>query len=838
MPSENIKTINIISEFLLKPTSNNFIKIFEYVRTQKEINWEVYEKDIEKKLNSFTFDHSTYHDFIKELWIELSYFDFNDIIVQSTDFSEEEKKPIKSSGTKLPPNFTENIGKAIGGMIESKRELSGGNLIGKDGSLVRSFSFFQTIRRLHDHNIFNDITQKHLQNVDDKAQSFSSILAQLLIKEENPLLHYYDKQASYRSDRKDLSEDSISFLSVFIMKCLSDGIEKEDGAIDEVEKIDLLMQCFFLKLFFGKYHHKTLCQKYLNKILSKLSYKNNLLKFENSYSNFFNNKIESNLFIALLSMFSVNFFHTVPQAALTIFLRELLLGFYDIDEIGNSNNQFVYFCKVIACIIVNNFSHGQKNSYLISVEERPDFNEEGLECIDKILRAYLGMLQLMFSVKGVKKETLETYNFKINKSLYIPPSISFDLFKGSNYGIDWYFDQIDMDVSESAINRNIIGTYLIRNANNQNKVYAVNPFPTFTLNDLSSMEFNFFDDDIEFYDLEEFTKSIYCLPLWLEPYQSLSFDDANKYNYLAQITNSNLLRKNGLEDFGPVCFLANYLNMIFETYGRNRLDLKKEKKKEKIHFKKEKIHFNTIDFKKNYKALSSNPKYQSELYIFNVIFNTGIISNEFLEENFGVLEQQCLKSIIESVNSNEKLNNNKSNIAFFADNLLWIKKVNDNCYKTMSSIREEIISSIPNDDDTGITTGIMARLRNVGEELRPKLVESLIDYIKNNTHIKNKYFVQNNNLNSYGVSSWSYIVDQIIQLNDADFKSFINQLSDELHIKYVTKIRKLNRKLSKDFIRQTKILNIATHGENLRLKEVSAVFEFISSEIYFGEFIK
>jgi hypothetical protein len=835
MPSENIKTINTISDFLLKPTSNNFIKIFEYVRTQKKINWEVFEKDIEKKLNSFTFDHSTYQDFIEELWIELSYFDFNDIITQSTDFSEEEKKPIKSSGEEvkpnLPPNFIENMGKAMGDMIDSKRELSGGNLVDKDGNLIRSFAFFQTIRRLHDHNIFNDITQKNLQNVDDKAQSFSSILAQLLIKEENPLLHYYDKQASYRSDRKDLSEDSISFLSVFIMKCLSDGIEKEDGAIDEVEKIDLLMQCFFLKLFFGKYHHKTLCQKYLNKILFKLSYKDNLFKFENSYSNFFDNKINSNMFIGMLAIFSPYFFHTVPQAALTIFLRELLLGYYDLDGIENSNNQFVHFCKVIACLIVNNFSHGQKNSYSINVEERPGFNEGAPEYIDKILRVYLGMIQSMFSLKKVKKETLETYNFKINKSLYIPPSISFDLFNGSNYDIDWYFDQIDMDVAESAINRNIIGTYLIRNANNQSEVYAVNPFPTFTSNDLRSMEYNFFDDDSEFYDLEEFTKSIYCLPLWLEPYQSLSFDNANKYNYLAQITNLNLLTKNGLEDFGPVCFLANYLNMIFETYARSRSDREQENKTEKIHF-------NIIDFKKNYNALSSNPKYKSELNVFNEIFNTGLISPEFLNENFGVLEYQCLYSIMESVNSNKKLNNNKSKIAFFADDLLWIKKINDNCYKTISSIREEIISSIPNDDDTGITTGIMARLRSVLEELRPKPVESLIDYIKNNKHIKNKYFVQNNNLNVYGVGSWSYIVDQIIQLNDADFKSFINQLSDELHIKYVTKISKLNSKLSKDFIRQTKTLNIGAHGENLRLKEVVGVFEFISTEIYFGEFIK
>ena len=72
MISENINTINTISEFLLKPTSKNFIKIFKYVRTQKEINWQIYEKDIEKKLNIFIFDHENYQDFTEDLWNELS----------------------------------------------------------------------------------------------------------------------------------------------------------------------------------------------------------------------------------------------------------------------------------------------------------------------------------------------------------------------------------------------------------------------------------------------------------------------------------------------------------------------------------------------------------------------------------------------------------------------------------------------------------------------------------------------------------------------------------------------------------------------------------------------
>jgi hypothetical protein len=49
---KQINSINPISAFFSDPTSKKFIEIFAYLKLKKEINWEVYQGDIEKTLNT------------------------------------------------------------------------------------------------------------------------------------------------------------------------------------------------------------------------------------------------------------------------------------------------------------------------------------------------------------------------------------------------------------------------------------------------------------------------------------------------------------------------------------------------------------------------------------------------------------------------------------------------------------------------------------------------------------------------------------------------------------------------------------------------------------------
>ena len=49
------KPINELSEFFQEPTSQNFIKIFDYIKSNKNIKWKIYEKEVNKVLKNNQF---------------------------------------------------------------------------------------------------------------------------------------------------------------------------------------------------------------------------------------------------------------------------------------------------------------------------------------------------------------------------------------------------------------------------------------------------------------------------------------------------------------------------------------------------------------------------------------------------------------------------------------------------------------------------------------------------------------------------------------------------------------------------------------------------------------
>lgn len=808
---KQINSINPISAFFLDPTSKKFIEIFAYLKLKKEINWEVYQGDIEKTLNTIKFDHKNYQSFLEELWVEFSHFDFNGMILESIDFS----NPEKDGHVEIKPELKKEISEALGQYIKASEEIRGGNLLGKNNKLLRSFDFFQIVPRILKKKIFDDISQKHLQIIDDKALKFSSILTRLLTEEDNDQLKYYDNQAHYCSDRVDFPQDGMSLISVFIFKCIFDGLEKEESSLETIQKVDFIFQCMVFKLLLGKHHHKTLCQEYFNKILHKQSLKKDLLIFDNSYANFLDED-DYSLYFCQLTNFSSWLFHTVPQAALTIFLRELLAIYHEYDDRSDDENWFLNYCFVLAVQINGDFSHGMKNEYLIV-----SYAEESKEELEWLLKAF-NLLMGSDTSAGFKDEP---ENIQLNKALYVPPSISFKILTGAYSEIDWYFREIGLEGKITAFNKNIIGNYLIRNATNQSNDFAVNPFPK-GFSGLDALEYiKFFADDEPYFDLDTLTNSPYCIPLFLQGYADYFSYDIQKFSHYSKITDLTLLKQNGLENYSPTCFVVNFLNMLIDQAARNNGESKSDKK----------IHFNIKSFKSHYEFLKSDSEYKSELHIFHMLLNTDLISDELIEKNYGVLEQQCLISIMKSVDSAEKKKNINSNVTYLSDDLHWIKLISDDCYKIMASIREEINSKEKSNNE-GESIGIIARLRSVAEELRPTVIESLINFIKKHKHIKDKYFSRNNNFNSYGIQSFSYLVDTTHKMNTLDFNSFKDTLSEQSHIDCVRRIRDFDKQLVRDFLRQTSSLNSGSHN-NLRPKEVMSIYEFISKEKYFGKII-
>ena len=71
------------------------------------------------------------------------------------------------------------------------------------------------------------------------------------------------------------------------------------------------------------------------------------------------------------------------------------------------------------------------------------------------------------------------------------------------------------------------------------------------------------------------------------------------------------------------------------------------------------------------------------------------------------------------------------------------------------------------------------------------------------------------------------------------YQRFKSLISDHKQISYLEGIRQLDVRLTYDFMRQTKILNDASHRNgSLRAMEAHSVFQFICKKDLFGQFIK
>ena len=111
--------INQISRFLIKPTSQNLIKLFENFKTRYvySYNYKELDKSLEKTIEKLKFDHDNLNEFKEELWQQLAYFEF-DYIIWSTLADEIED----GSNDKTKAELNDNIA------IKNDKEAENDNL--------------------------------------------------------------------------------------------------------------------------------------------------------------------------------------------------------------------------------------------------------------------------------------------------------------------------------------------------------------------------------------------------------------------------------------------------------------------------------------------------------------------------------------------------------------------------------------------------------------------------------------------------------------------------------------------------------------------------------------
>mgnify|MGYP007072010364 CR=1 FL=1 len=829
------KPINELSEFFQEPTSQNFIKIFDYIKSNKNIKWKIYEKEVNKVLKNTQFNHQNYETFLNHLWEQLSYFDFESLICNSIIYESEEEGLSKTDNelihTAGQKESYKEIKKMTSSLIAEEEEITGGEIKFNNGLASKPFTFFQLINRIKKGIPDSDLLSKHLDKLNNKAEDISTLLLRLFVEDKNNSIKHYDLAADYHEDRVDFPTESLEIISPFMFKFIYQGIEKEDKPIDRLEGFELIVNFIFLKLILGQYHHKTLCQKYLNKIFEKVKFKKDLLKFNNTYSNLFLNKSIEKTFLEILKKSSYSL-HKVSQAALTIFVRESLRIYYNSDS-GKElslHNRFLVHCVAMSGFFINNFSHGKKNESLSTklspVKEIPEFEKLAFNFS-------LSVFYLLTST--IDREELDPNekpqkDLKFNKSIYIAPSISIDILEKQYPSIDEYFEELEVEKEDfRALNLNLMIKYLIKNANDNNKNYTLNPFskPNGRI-DVDLLQWPIFSPDEPDFDLNLFSSNIYALPLFLEGYENYFKYSEDQFDNYLQITNIDFFKQYGLESYNPLCFVLHFIYLLLQIQ-----DLKNIKKP------MVNIRFNIKNFKDNFSLLSSDKSFTSELYLFNDFLNSQLCSPEIINESFGVLERQCLILIKEQSEAGKKPKSSH-NLAFLdRDKLEWIKSINPTTHEEMFKVREEIISAL-NKDHATEDIGWGGKLRIITENLMPDTLRNLIKFINHNRPtIRDKFFSDNKRLTTYGVASYSYLIHTINKMEEEVYQRFKSLISDKNQISFLEGIRQLDVRLTNDFMRQTKMLNDASHRNgSLRPTEANAVFEFLSREDLFGQIIK
>ena len=863
---ENTKEINKITKFLNSPTSHNFISLFDELQTNPgKTNWQNIDLPIEETLEKLDFKHDSFKEFNNDLWDQLAHFSFEGVIYESsiadqinaipgetTDESfkrmeEESKAKNQKEDDALDPNKSQKIQEVIRGWLRARESVEGPDLSLDENNCInrplRFFTHFERIKNSIEPSIDN-ITYNTLSN---KSKEFSNLLVSLLTNEKNKSLDRLDKLAGFYDKRTDFPTDSLNFLSPIILKFIYLGISKEEK-IEIEKKIDIIYEFIFLKLFFGKFHHKILCQKYINKILEKLNLKKDLILFNNSYSSF---SKDSNFLMGfytwnnLSATFPINF-NTIPQAAITLLLREMNYFSYENSLEKDGNYEIIGLCGVISLNIQNGCKNvSPKINHIIQDEmERED--------LDKIATSLANLQHRFFGWDdGIKKsekvDNIENKNtVNINDDTYVCPSLAHDIMT-SWYEFDDYCKIYKKENEDNPIytgyNIDTIVKSFLRLNEKEEYDYEINPFPLIYKDAIQFLH-NFFPTD-SFYSLIKEKQNIFCLPCWLEGYFSIfsSYSGDKKFYEYQKIFDKNIFVKSGLEDFYSLCFVINFNNMLFES-------LNKESKK---------IYFDIHKFKEDYKYMMNSKNLKHEQIFFHEILDYFI--DEKVIEKFGILQKQFLKSLL--LKSDKNLKNNFNSPLSRFNKCRWLENINKDIYEKLEGIKIYINNL---DDNTKLNKDHLNNLntyihqmRLYIEELMPDRIKKLFDFInaqnyaedKKDENIKNtkQSILKLLNMKSFkpyetgnyalGTIKYFLLNTSKLNVNDYKYKKVDSLMTKGLKTTFKN-VCTLDHEIIRQFGRVVDIANASAHANknDELIGDARYVIDFILNERQFGKIIK
>lgn len=851
---ENTKEINKITEFLNSPTSHNFISLFDELQTKpKKTNWLNIDLPIEETLEKLDFKHESFKEFNNDLWEQFAHFSFEDVIYESSvadqinaipgetsDESfermiaeDESKVKNQKEDDVLEPKYNQEIQEAISNWMDAKESLEGIDLRLDENNCVnrplRFFTNFERIKNSIDPSTDN-ITYNTLSN---KSKEFSNLLVSLLTNEKNNSFERLDKLASFYDKRTDFPKDSLNFLSPIILKFIYLGISKEEK-IEIQKKIDIIYEFIFLKLFFGKFHHKILCQKYINKILEKLNLKKDLILFNNSYSSFSKDPNFLMWFYTwnnVSATFPVNF-NTMPQAAITLLLREMNFFSYENSLEKDGNYEIIGLCGVIALDIQNIYKNVSPE---INHIWQDDIKKENL----KNIAAALQSLQ-HHVLPGAIKESEKVNNTEDNKNTvninddtYVCPSLAHDIMNWYNlYEFESYCDiykkENDGGPFWTDYNKNIIVQSFLRLNEKKEYDYEINPFPLIYKDKISYID-SFFPED-SFNILIKEKQNIFCLPFWLEGYFYVfsSFMGDKKFYEYQKIFDKNIFLKNGLEDFYSLCFVINFNNMLFES-------LNKESKK---------IYFDIHRFQEDYKYMMSSKNFNHEQIFFHEILKC--FEDKKIIEKFGILQGGFLRSLL--LKSDKNLKNNFNSPLSRFNKCCWLENINKDIYEKLEVIKI-YINNLDNNtklnkDDLNILNTHLIQMRLCLEELMPGRIKKFFDFINAQPSILkllNMKSFKPYDTGNYSLGNIKYFLlnTSKLNVNDYKYKKIDNLMTKGLKTPFKN-ICALDHEIIKQFGRVVDIANASAHANknDELIGDARYVIDFILNERQFGKIIE
>lgn len=830
--TEKIPSINNFNKFIQEPNSKNFINVFNDINTDYyEFNASELKIDVESLTNNIIFNHDNYHEFSKELWEALTKFDFSWIIIDSF---QEKKQEASNESPPLDQETLDALRDNAYKMAEGDSILKGGTLNiepQKEEKVNRAFSFFNIINLLDDDHI-----KKNFQTpLNNKAKKLTNILSTLGAENNHPFIKQYDSNAFYKRERLSISHDVIEFISLLIFKFQSFALldnKKNKKKFSIPAKLDFITELIFFKLIFGKYHHPK-SQIFVRESLKSLNYKEDIILFDRSYDLFLSvpNAFETNpvydeLFLNSWSISLPVIGHHLPQAAFTIFLRDLT---YAESEYNSSpyDEYFINHCFFMLLAYQNVYSNVKKG--LSNKEYIPDAD---FELQKEVSIRMMGVINLLFFIDSENHDSKDVFNLTLsrNEDLYVPPSLVFE-YLIHYYEFNWHVKNLGMTIHIFDIDKNhALRCFLDAIPLNQFH-YPINPFPIYEAKDVDGLLFDsdiFDEEKVTVEDLKKFSGNIYTLAFSLERYNHAFLD--NRFDKYLQLIDKDTFTNVGLDKYFSLCFVTNFLHLLVDIQLSIKSDFSKNKNS--------KVFFNIQNFHDAYKHLK-NDKSQTEFLFFKYLVNSDLFTNDLIQSKFGVLQKELLRDIRhELIHKENNLKNliklvpNKNHIN---DDIEWFKDLDINKFNTIQKINVDL-NKVNEHTESYELKKIIAPLREFLESMKPQYITFLMKAINDNPKIKNKFFPRAR-FQDYSIGSWIKLLININQMSNNEIKGLNDLLSVGLR-EHVKKINKIDIDLLKQFERVTHILNAGSHhGSSIRFHELVSAYTFIVNQKYLGAII-